>query len=70
MPPRPVLHVVPLSPMPKTFRGGLVDPNWRAAMEEEYRALLQNSTWDLVSRMPRANIVSSKWFKHRFQADG
>jgi hypothetical protein len=55
----------------KTFRGGLADPNWRAAMEEEHRALLQNSTWGLVLRPPRANVVSGKWiFKHKFQADG
>ena len=71
MPPRPLLHAAPLSPVPKTFRGGLADPNWRAAMEEEHQALLQNSTWDLVSRPPRANVVSGKWiFKHKFRADG
>ena len=40
-------------------------------MEEEQRALLQNVTWDLFSRPPRANVVSGKWiFKHKFQADG
>ena len=33
-------HVVPLSPVPKTFRSALADPNWRAAMEEEHSALL------------------------------
>ena len=60
-----------LTPVPKTFRGGLADPNWRAAMEEEYPALLQNSTWDLVPRPPGANVVSGKWiFKHKFLADG
>lgn len=71
MPPRPLLHAAPLSPLPKTFRGGLADPNWRAAMGEEHRALLQNSTWGLVPRSPRANVVSGKWiFKHKFQTDG
>jgi len=33
-------HAVPLSPVPKTFRSALADPNWRAAMEEEHSALL------------------------------
>ena len=70
MPPRPLLHAAPLSPVPKTYRSALADPNWRAAMEE-FRALQQNSTWELVPRPPQANIVTGKWiFKHKFQADG
>ena len=61
----------PLSPIPKTFRSALADPNWRAAMEEEHAALLRNHTWDLVPRPPRANVVTGKWiFKHKLQADG
>jgi hypothetical protein len=66
----PVLyHASPLSPVPKTFRSALADPNWRAPMEE-YGSLRANKTWDLVPRPPRANIVTGKWiFKHKFQAD-
>jgi len=41
-------HTGSLSPVLKTFRSALADPNWRAAMEEEHHALLQNDTWDLV----------------------
>ena len=60
-----------LSPVPKTFRSALADPNWRAAMEEEHAALLKNHTWDLVPRPLRANVVTGKWvFKHKFNADG
>jgi len=68
----PVLyHTAPLSPVPRTYRGGLADPNWRGAMQEEFDALLANSTWDLVPRPHRANIVTGKWiFKHKFKADG
>ena len=68
----PVLyHTAPLSPVPRTYRGGLADPNWRGAMQEEFDALLANSTWDLVPQPPRANIVTGKWiFKHKFKADG
>lgn len=66
-----VYHTSPLSPLPKTFRNALADPNWRAAMEEEYAALLQNHTWDLVPRPSGANVVSGKWiFKHKLLADG
>ena len=40
-------------------------------MEDEFAALLQNGTWDIVQRPPRANIVSGKWiFKHKFHEDG
>jgi len=60
-----------LSPVPRSYRGGLTDPNWRAAMQEEYDALLMNHTWDLVPRPPQSNVVSGKWvFKHKFKADG
>jgi histone deacetylase 1/2 len=61
----------PISSIPKTFRAALADPNWRAAMEDEYRALLSNNTWDLVARPPGTNIVSGKWiFKHKLHTDG
>jgi hypothetical protein len=40
-------------------------------MEDEYRALLSNNTWDLVARPPGTNIVSGKWiFKHKLHTDG
>jgi hypothetical protein len=34
-----LLHTVLLSPVPKTLRSALADPNWRAATEEEHAAL-------------------------------
>jgi hypothetical protein len=40
-------------------------------MEEEYAALLDNHTWDLVPCPAKANVVTVKWiFKHKFHADG
>jgi hypothetical protein len=40
-------------------------------MAEEYKALVDNNTWRLVSRPPGANVVTVKWiFKHKFHSDG
>jgi len=33
-------HAAPQSPMLKTFRSALANPNWQAAMAEEHGALL------------------------------
>jgi len=58
------------SPLPATYRSALADPNWRAAMVEEYKALIDNGTWRLVPRPPRANVVSGKWiFKHKYHSN-
>jgi hypothetical protein len=60
-----------LSPVPSSVRAALVDPNWRRAMEEEFAALITNSTWDLVPHPVGSNVVTSKWiFKHKFNSDG
>jgi hypothetical protein len=40
-------------------------------MQDEYRALMSNRTWELVPRPPGANIVTGKWlFRHKLKADG
>jgi hypothetical protein len=56
---------------PSTSRQALKDPLWRAAMTEEHHALLDNRTWTLVPRPPRANIITGKWiFRNKFHFDG
>jgi hypothetical protein len=65
------LHAATLSPIPKSYRGALADPNWRAAMSDEFSALQKNNTWDLVPRPSGANIVTDKWvYRHKFRPDG
>ena len=59
------------SSLPKSYKSALLDPNWAAAMKDEYDALLQNNTWQLVPRPSNTNIVSGKWvFRHKFNSDG
>lgn len=59
------------SPLPANYRSGPADPNWCAAMADEFQALIDNNTRRLVPRPLDANIVTSKWiFKHKFHSDG
>ncbi|KAH0705987.1 hypothetical protein KY285_010521 [Solanum tuberosum] len=45
--------------------------HWRREMQEEYNALLQNGTWQLVPPFPSQNIIGSKWiFKTKVKPDG
>jgi hypothetical protein len=58
------------SPLPGNTCAALADANWRAAMTEEYKALVDNGTWRLVPRPPRANVITDKWvFKHKYRAN-
>jgi hypothetical protein len=58
------------SPVPSNYHSALADPNWRAAMADEYRVLMDNGTWRLVPRPPGVNIVSGRWlWKLKYNAD-
>jgi hypothetical protein len=40
-------------------------------MRDEFQALKENQTWQLVPRLPGANVVSGKWvFHQKFHSDG
>jgi hypothetical protein len=65
------LHVEGLSPIPKSYRGALTNPNWHSAMVDEYSAPLSNNTWDLVDPPHNANIVTGKWIiRRKLKSDG
>jgi hypothetical protein len=65
------LHVAAISPVPTSLRRALADPNWHAAMTEEFDALQSNETWDLVPRPSGINIVTGKWvYRHKLRPDG
>ena len=56
---------------PRHFQAALGIPHWRAAMEQEFQALLKNDTWQLVPPVSGVNIIDSKWvFKVKRHADG
>lgn len=57
--------------MPRSVRAALRDPAWFAAMQDEFQALQDNGTWELVPRPPGAHVITGKWiFKNKFHADG
>ncbi|GJU07205.1 ribonuclease H-like domain-containing protein [Tanacetum coccineum] len=65
------LHVTISSSIPKSPFHTLRDPNWKQAMCDEYKALIDNNTWVLVPGPPNVNIVRSIWlYKHKYNADG
>ena len=60
-----------ISPIPVSARAALRDLNWKAAMDDEYVALIANHTWELVPRPPGANVVIGKWvFCVKYKPDG
>jgi hypothetical protein len=44
---------------------------WKDAMLEEYKSIITNNVWDIVSRPRDKSVVSSKWiYKIKHVADG
>jgi hypothetical protein len=65
------LQAALLSPLPKSFRAALNDPNRCPAMQVEFDALQTNNTWTLVPRPVGVNIVTGKWvYRHKLLPDG
>ena len=45
---------------PESYVEAVKDANWRAAMEEEMRALAENETWDLVDASKGVEPIGCK----------
>ncbi|CAJ2649804.1 unnamed protein product [Trifolium pratense] len=60
-----------ISPLPTNLIDALNDHNWKMAMKDEYDALIENKTWELVPRPSNANVIRSLWiFRHKKKSDG
>ena len=57
--------------IPKTYLEALQVQEWKAAMDAEYAAFLQQETWTLVPRPLDVNVVSCKWvYSVKYNPDG
>jgi hypothetical protein len=55
---------------PTSFSQANKDPKWRKAMQEEFQALMDNHTWELVPH-PQRHVIGCKWvYKVKQKADG
>ena len=49
----------------------LADPNWKAAMDIEFKSLKENGVWELFKPPSGQGIISGKWhFAHKLDDDG
>jgi histone deacetylase 1/2 len=56
---------------PCTLAEALDDENWCNAMNEEYKALMENKTWHLVPPSSNKNLIDCKWvYRIKRKADG
>jgi hypothetical protein len=56
---------------PRSASEALASVHWRQPMKEEYQALTQNKTWELVSLPAGRAVISGKWcFKAKTDASG
>ncbi|OMO61326.1 Integrase, catalytic core [Corchorus capsularis] len=69
--PKASLDVASPQTEPTTASQALKIPELRQAMADEYNALLQNGTWELVPRNQAQNVVGCKWvFRIKRKKDG
>jgi hypothetical protein len=56
---------------PHSLQEALSTPSWKAAMNEEYTALIRNKTWHLVPPQAGQNVIDCKWvYKVKHKVDG
>ena len=59
------------SGLPSNTADALADPNWKAAMDREFKTLEENGVWELVRPPSGQGIISGKWhFAHKLDDEG
>ena len=57
--------------LPSNTADALADPNWKAAMDREFKSLEENGVWELVKPPSGQGIISGKWhFAHKLDDEG
>jgi hypothetical protein len=56
---------------PDNIETALSNVEWENAMDDEFKALVKNKTWDLVSHRHGINLIDCKWvYRIKRKADG
>ena len=56
---------------PKSYLEATKDANWRAALEEEMHALVENETYNLVDVVKGVKPIGCRWvYKVKYNTDG
>jgi hypothetical protein len=51
--------------------GGPDGDKWKESVEDEYKSLLENETWELTDLPPGKRAITTKWvFRHKYGPDG
>ena len=56
--------------IPKNVHSALLDPRWKATVEEEMDALLKNNAWEIINLPQGKKVVGCKWiFTMKFKSN-
>ena len=57
--------------LPSNTADALADPNWKVAIDREFKSLEENGVWELVKPPSGQGIINGKWhFAHKLDDEG
>ena len=63
--------LISTSGLPSSTTNALADPNWKAAMDREFKLLEESGVWNLAKPPSGQGIISGKWhFAHKLDDKG
>jgi hypothetical protein len=65
----PIHFYMSLASDPHSYTEAMGNPFWEAAMDEEYSALMENQTWDLVPLPKGRKLVRCRWIFQKNMAE-